>query len=169
MGEQLESVEALHERYGGPLLLFALRRTGDRETAEEIVQDTLVRAWRHADRYDPAKGSVAAWLFTIARNLTVDNGRRRAARPRLVVRLDDVEVATDQDEFDRALEAWEVAEALSRLSPEHRNVLVEVYYRGATTAEAAERLGIPEGTVKSRTYYALRTLRVHLEELGAVR
>ncbi len=159
----------LHADYAGPLFTFALRSVGDRETAEEIVQDTLVRAWRNADRYDPGKGSVDTWLFTICRNLVIDHHRRRGARPRVVATIEDVgDPAAPHEELDRALESWQVAQALRLLSDDHRRVIVESYYRGASVAETADRLGIPEGTVKSRLYYGLRNLRLALEEIGAV-
>lgn len=165
----VSSVRALHATYAGPLLAFALRSVGDRQAAEEIVQDTLVRAWRSAHRFDPSKGSLDTWLFTICRNLVIDHHRRRSARPRIVATLDGApEPATDHEELDRALESWQVARGLAALSDAHRRVIVETYYRGASVAEAAARLGIPEGTVKSRLYYGLRNLRLALEEMGAV-
>jgi RNA polymerase sigma-70 factor, ECF subfamily len=162
------TIEELQASFSGPLYLYALRRLGDRQAAEEVVQDTLLAAWRHADRYDPDRGSVATWLFSIARNLTVDRGRRRSARPRLVaaaVDRPDRSVVTDAE---RALEAWQLSEAIASLSLEHREAIVEVHYLGYTVREAAARLGVPEGTVKSRLYYGIRALRLRLEELGVV-
>lgn len=162
------ALRALHDEYAGALFVFAFRASGDRQVAEEVVQDTLLRAWQHADRYDPAKGAMSTWLFTIARNLVIDRSRRRDARPRAVATLEDVDPSVDDRDIDRALEAWQVADALRQLSPEHRNALIETYYRGHSVAEAAGRLGIPEGTVKSRVYYGLRALRLQLEEMGVV-
>lgn len=164
----MTTVEQLHESFAGPLFVFAVRLLGDPETAEEVVQDTLVRAWRHADRFDPARGSMAAWLFTIARNLTTDRVRRAAARPRAVATLDAVDPPLTDVEVDRALEAWQMASALQRLSQEHRTVIVEAYYRAHTVTEIAARLDIPVGTVKSRLFYGLRALRLELEEMGVV-
>lgn len=161
-------VEQLHARYGGPLFVFALRMLGDREAAEEVVQDTLLRAWRNADRYDPERGSMDAWLFAIARNRAVDHHRRRVARPRTVAPLEDAPPEPTPADVDRVIEAWQLSEALERLSPEHRTAIVEVHYRGRTVRETAELLGVPEGTVKSRIYYGLRNLRSHLEERGVV-
>ena len=154
--------------YSGPLFSYAFRATGDRQRAEDLVQETLARAWERADRFDPARGSAGAWLFTIARNLLIDGWRADAARPRLAP-LGDTDVALGVDEVDRALEAWQMAEALRRLSPEHRAVIVETYYGARSVAATADRLGIPEGTVKSRLYYGLRALRLVLEELEVVR
>lgn len=164
-GGDLDSVRALHDGYAGPLYVFAVRRLGDAEEAEEVVQDTLVRAWRARDRYDATRGPVAAWLFAIARNLVIDRTRRREARP------DDAPLPTlaePVDEIDRMLEAWQVADALSGLSVAHREVIFACHYRGHTVREAAVLLGVPEGTVKSRLYYALRALRLRLEEMGVV-
>lgn len=164
-----EFVRALYEEVGAPLFGYALRLTGDRERAEEVVQETLVRAWRRADVLDADPAATRGWLFTVARNLVTDQWRAAGVRPTTV--SDDValQAAPVDDGLDQALQRWVVSAALDRLTPEHRAVLVETYYEGRTVAEAAARLGIPPGTVKSRTYYALRALRLALEELGAAR
>jgi RNA polymerase sigma-70 factor, ECF subfamily len=165
-------VRSVHAQHAGALFVFAYRATGDRGVAEEIVQDTLVRAWQHADRFDPAQGSLGTWLFAIARNLVVDAHRRRSARPQAVASLDDeaaqLHAPVEAGQLDRAMEAWQVADALQRLTPDHRAAIVETYYRGASIAEAAATLGVPEGTVKSRLYYGLRSLRLVLEEMGVI-
>jgi RNA polymerase sigma-70 factor (ECF subfamily) len=164
-------IRALYLEHGGPLLGFALRQTGgDRAWAEDVVQETLLRAWRHPEALDPARGSVRAWLCTVARIVVIDVGGARRAGP---TETGDAALAAVPDEaaeaeFDRAVLAWDVAEAMAALSPEHRAVLLETYYRGNSVADAAKVLGVPEGTVKSRTYYALRALRVALEERGLV-
>jgi len=158
----------MHQRFAGPLFVYALRRVGDRGTAEEIVQDTLVRAWKGADRFAPRRGGLAPWLFTIAHNLPVDRSRRSAARPRLVGPPDEQSDPIDVSDVDRALESWQIAEALAELSEEHRRAIVEVHYLGYQVREAAERAGVPEGTVKSRLYYGLRALRLKLEERGVM-
>jgi RNA polymerase sigma-70 factor (ECF subfamily) len=162
----VQSVRALHDIYAGPLYVFAYRRLGDTQAAEEIVQDTLVRAWRSADRYDANRGSVAAWLFTIARNLVIDHERRRDHQPDTVA-LPAV-VPDPSGEIDRMLETWQVADALAGLSNTHREVILACHYRGHTIAETAALLGVPDGTVKSRLYYGLRALRLRLEEMGVV-
>ncbi|MGI5166758.1 sigma-70 family RNA polymerase sigma factor [Spirillospora sp. CA-253888] len=159
-------LRALYNEHGGPLLGYVLRLIGgDRAQAEDVVQETLLRAWRHPEAL--AGRPVRPWLFTVARNLVVDAHRARRARPP-ETGIDDqvVMIATGTDEIDRALESWTVAEALAELSPQHRAVLVQTYYRGLSVAEAAKALGVPPGTVKSRTYYALRALRLALEERG---
>lgn len=162
------SVEQLHRDYAGPLFVYAWRRLGDRRLAEEVVQDTLLKAWRHAGRYDADRASVGTWLFTIARNLTTDQLRRRGARPAEVA-LDGHDEALDDREVERTLEAWQLAEALRGLSDEHRRAIVEVHWLGYSIGEVAHRYGVPPGTVKSRLYYGLRALRLRLDELGVTR
>jgi RNA polymerase sigma-70 factor, ECF subfamily len=162
----IQSVRALHDVYAGPLYVFAYRRLGDAQAAEEVVQDTLLRAWRSADRYDPDRGPVAAWLFAIARNLVIDHERRRESRP-VTVALQTA-VPEPGGEIERMLETWQVADALAGLSAPHREVILTCHYRGHTIAEAASMLGVPDGTIKSRLYYALRALRLRLEEMGVV-
>ncbi len=144
---------------------FALTLTGgDRQRAEDVVQETLLRAWRDRSILDSPSPAVRAWLFTVARNIVIDQWRSRRSHPETpLAELPDDGV---DDGSDQALLSWVVADALTRLSPEHRAVLLECYYRGRPVAEAAARLGIPEGTVKSRTHYALRALRLTLEEMG---
>jgi RNA polymerase sigma-70 factor, ECF subfamily len=157
-------IRALYAEHAGPLLRYAMHlMSGDRQRAEDIVQETLLRAWQHpeaiADR--PAR----PWLFAVARNLAIDAYRAKRARPHEVGEA-ALEVLPGPDDAERALESWAVADALSALRPEHRGVLLETYYRGKSVAEAAATLGIPAGTVKSRTFYALRALRLALEERG---
>jgi RNA polymerase sigma-70 factor, ECF subfamily len=160
------ALRALYEPHAGPLFAYALRLTGgDRGRSEDIVQETLLRAWRHPQALDPERGPVRSWLFTVARNVAVDAHRARKARP-TEVGDEALAVVPAVDEIEQALDRWLIADALATLSVEHRAVLVETYYRGRSVAEAAATLGIPAGTVKSRTFYALRALRLALEERG---
>jgi RNA polymerase sigma-70 factor, ECF subfamily len=143
---------ALQREHGRPLFALLLRLCdGDRQRAEDLVQETLVRAWQ----FD----SVRPWLMTVGRRLAIDARRARQARPPEVgdAVLENARVISDHAE--RAVEMLDVREAVKTLTPEHREVLVLVYFQGASVAEAAETLGIPPGTVKSRAYYALRALR----------
>jgi RNA polymerase sigma-70 factor (ECF subfamily) len=162
-----ESLRALYRTYAGELFGFSLNALGDRGTAEEIVQEVFTRVWRHAEAYDPTRGSVRTWLYQIARHAIIDMRRRAAVRPPLA--LSDPEPEADDAEglsIERAMLGWQVATALDRLSPEHRQVIRLAHVQGLSVREIAERCGLPEGTVKSRTWYALRSLRLVLEEMG---
>lgn len=160
------ALRVLFEQHAAPLLSYALRLTGgDRGRAEDVVQETLLRAWRHPQALDPERGPVRSWLFTVARNVAVDAHRARKARP-TEVGDEALAVVPAMDEIEQALDSWLVADAMSSLTPDHRAVLVETYYRGRSVAEAAAVLGVPAGTVKSRTFYALRALKLALEERG---
>ncbi|HVQ90514.1 MAG TPA: sigma-70 family RNA polymerase sigma factor [Mycobacteriales bacterium] len=139
---------------------------GDHQLAQDVVQETLLSAWRHPDKLDNAEMSIRPWLFTVARNLVIDKHRARSRRPTEVSDAVLASTPATISDIDAALTSWTVQQALASLTPEHRAVLGEVYYRGRSIAEAAATLGIPEGTVKSRTYYALRALKLALEELG---
>lgn len=159
-------VRVLYDEHAGALFGYVLRLVdGDRHRAEDVVQETLFRAWRHPDSLAPERGSVRPWLWTVARRVVLDGERARRARPREVTDAAG-QPALVEDGIDRALAAQVVADALTSLTSEHREALVETYYRGRSVADAARSLGIPEGTVKSRTYYALRNLRSALEERG---
>ncbi len=158
-------VRALYDEHARALLGYVMRITGERTSAEDIVQETILRAWRSAGRLAADGRPLRPWLMTVARNLAIDRQRTAAAsRPHAPPgALDGI---AEVDHLDRALDAWQLADALRALSAEHREVLMETYYRGRSVAEAAAILGIPPGTVKSRTYYALRTLKLVLEEGG---
>jgi RNA polymerase sigma-70 factor (ECF subfamily) len=162
-----DGVRAVYAAHGPELYRFAVRSLGDRGLAEEAVQETFVRAWRAADRFDDELGSLRTWLFAIVRNVVIDLSRSRAVRPGLTVAAAHVDDGAFVDEaFERVLTAWQVEEALRMLSEEHRGALVEVHYKGGTYGDVALTLGIPVGTVKSRVYYALKAMRLALEELG---
>ncbi|HEY3559033.1 MAG TPA: sigma-70 family RNA polymerase sigma factor [Kribbella sp.] len=156
-------IRALYAEHGRSLLAYATRLTGDRAAAEDVVQETLLRAWKHADDLTSGHGSVRGWLLTVARNLITDRARARAVRPAEVADVVD-RPPVEVDHSDSVVNTMVVLEALDKVSPEHREVLVQLYYRGRTVSEAAKELGVPPGTVKSRSYYALRALRAVMAE-----
>lgn len=158
-------VRAVYAEHESALLAFVARLTGDRARAEDVVQETLLRAWRQAGKLEADDRPLRPWLFTVAARIVIDEQRARRARPP-EVRADVLAQLPASDELDRAMESWQVAEAFQALSVEHRAALVETYYLGRTVTEAAAVLGIPVGTVKSRVYYGLRALRLALEERG---
>lgn len=149
----------LQREHGPALLRFLLGLTyGDRQRAEDLLQETLVRAWQHPEAFDAPFESMRPWLFTVGRRLAIDARRSRLVRP---AEISDVILAATPDPEDLtevAAATLDVREAVKSLSPEHRAVLVQLYFRGLSMPEAAEVLGIPRGTVKSRSYYALRAL-----------
>lgn len=171
-----DRLRALYEQYGGQLLGYVLHQlNGDRQAAEDIVQETWLRAWTHPEALDPARGSIRAWLFAVARNLMIDSARARQSRPQEVgtERLGENWIGLLRDPatdvYEQTLDAMQLADALGTLSEEHRSVLIETYLRGASLAEAAKALGVPVGTVKSRMYYALRAVRSAFTERGLTR
>ena len=162
-----DTLRELHDAHAAALLAFATRLcAGDRGRAQDVVQETLLRAWQNPAALDPARGPARAWLFTVARNVAIDSHRARASRP---AEVGDAPLATmpaGGDDIDRALDSWLIADALGTLTPAHREVLLETFYQGRSVAQAALVLGVPPGTVKSRAYYALRALRTALAERG---
>jgi RNA polymerase sigma-70 factor, ECF subfamily len=167
--EATELMQTLHREHAADLWRYCLRLTmGDATRAQDLCQDTLLRAWQHPEVLSRSTAQTRAWLFTVAKNLAIDDWRSRRSRPETVT-ADLPERGEQQDRIDQLLETWIMAEAMTRLSVEHRQVLHECYFRGRTVAEAARRLGVPEGTVKSRSHYALRALRLALEEQGVTR
>jgi RNA polymerase sigma-70 factor (ECF subfamily) len=158
-----EGLRAAFLAHSGELYGYARRSLSDAGAADEVVQETFIRAWRARDRFDPELGSLRTWLFAIERRIVIDQARSRALRQTSPLPEELAEVG---DDLERALLGWQVEEALRRLRPEHRQVLVETYYRGRSGREVAIELGIPEGTVRSRLFYALQSLRLTLDEMG---
>lgn len=157
-------LRALYDEHAAALLTFVRRLLdGDRQLAEDIVQETLLRAWRHAARMPP--DGVRPWLFTTARRLVIDTYRARRVRP-VETSSDALAHAVATDGLDAALDAVLVADALQAVTAAHRAVLIDCYYRGRTAAEIAAEQGLPPGTARSRIFYAMRALRLALQERG---
>jgi RNA polymerase sigma-70 factor, ECF subfamily len=158
-------IRRLYQEHGGALLAYATRLMGDRALGEDVVQETLVRAWRNPERLTEDRGSVRGLLFTITRNITIDRHRARQARPAEVaesIRSTPVE----EDHAEAVVDSMVVMGAMDKLSPEHRDVLKQIYFEGRSIEETSESLGVPAGTVKSRSYYALRKLREVIDRPG---
>ncbi|MEU6314183.1 sigma-70 family RNA polymerase sigma factor [Streptomyces sp. NPDC047014] len=162
-----EALAALQRDHGRALFGFLVGLTaGDAQRAEDLVQETLVRAWQHPEALAGRHESMRPWLFTVARRLAIDARRARLSRP-LEVDPEGLEQApAAEDTAAGTVTAIDVRRAVGSLGPEHRQVLLEVYFRDRSVAEAAAELGIPAGTVKSRTHYALRALRKDLQGYG---
>jgi RNA polymerase sigma-70 factor (ECF subfamily) len=165
-GSEEELMRALYREHAGPLLAYVQRLVGgDRYLAEDVVQETLLRAWRNAGHLDPTAHSLRPWLVTVARRVVIDDHRGRLSRPAEAGPA-ALEQVPSEDELDRALRLMTIADAMDDLSSAHREVLIETFFKGRTANEAAVELGLPPGTVRSRIFYALRSLRVALEERG---
>lgn len=162
--EQAQLLRALHDEHAPALWRYVVWLTGDRQLAEDVVQETLLRAWQHPRVLDQTETSARAWLFTVARHLVVDE--YRSARRRKEIGSDILPENPTVDHTDAVLDAWLVSDALSGLSSDHRMVIVHAYYGGQSTAQIARELDIAEGTVKSRLHYALRALKLALQEKG---
>lgn len=162
--DDAEAIVSQLYRDNGPFVLsYVTGLLKDRYLAEDVVQETMLRAWRHCGEFSPDKGSVRGWLIRVAHNIAMDKIRMRRSRPAEVAEYAAPEPVVE-DHADAVVTALHVRRVLSRLSPGHRDVLEQVYLNGCTAREAAQRLGIPEGTAFSRSHYALRILR---QELGA--
>ena len=161
------ALATLYRTHADALFGFAVQRLGDRGLAEDLVQEVFTRVWRRAADFDARRGSFRAWLYGIARNAVIDMERRRAVRPP-VTEERDTAAEPGPDPIEEAMLRWQIRSALARLSPDHREVIRLVRFEGLPLAEVAQRTGLPLGTVKSRLSYALRALRLALEEAGVV-
>jgi RNA polymerase sigma-70 factor (ECF subfamily) len=160
-GDADRRIDALYRLNSGPLLNYLTRLTlGDRRQAEDILQETFLRAWCLLQRREVDVETLRPWLYTVARHLVIDRLREQEARPEEVVHPDPSMLPAPDDPIDRMLLGHTVRCGLKDLRPEHRTVLIESYYRDRSTGEIAQLLKIPRGTVKSRTHYALRALRL---------
>lgn len=173
-GDRGAPLVSLYRSYGGRIHRLGLRTLGDPGLAEDLVQETFVRLWQSAPRFDPERGSVRAFLFTIAQRVAVDQLRRASVRPRLVAAGPDgtvpepVDPVGGEELVERVADEFVVREAVRRLSPKHREVVELTFDLDLSDQQISDRIGVPVGTVRSRTYYALRALRLDLEERGLV-
>jgi RNA polymerase sigma-70 factor (ECF subfamily) len=159
------AVSELYDRYAGLIYGAGVRYLGDRALAEDLVQDVFTAVWRNASAFDPRRASFATWVYRITRNRATDLIRRRRARVRTVGWDVPLEVGEEDSTVELSL-SFDVASALSRLSPVHREVLTLAYFHGLSQSEISRRTNTPLGTVKSRTTAALRALRESMSEDG---
>ncbi|MFB2597524.1 sigma-70 family RNA polymerase sigma factor [Herbiconiux sp. P17] len=162
--DQAELLRAIHDAHGPALFRYVVRLTHDQNFAQDVVQESLLRAWRSPAILEQSDEAARAWLFTVARNLVIDD--RRSARHSHEFATDEVPDRGVHDETDAVLDKWLLSDALLSLSLEHRTAIVSSYYLGQSAAEIAERENVPVGTVRSRIHYALRALRLALQERG---
>lgn len=160
-GEQ--ALATLYDRYAKRVYGLGLHQLGTPTLAEDLVQETFVRVWQGASRFDATRGSAATFIFTIARRHAIDLWRRRSVRPAEALEADDAGMPNG---VDRLLVGLAVREAIDELSESHREVIKLAHGRGLSQVEIAGHLGIPLGTVKTRTYHALRALRAALQQRG---
>jgi RNA polymerase sigma-70 factor, ECF subfamily len=182
----INNLRVLYDLYGAEIFRFCLRLVGDRGLAEEAVQETFLKAWRARDRWEAELGSVRTWMYSIARNVSIDLLRSRSIRPQLphvMVDLTDRSPnrqssgwesggpqargqQSQRDAYDDVLDGWMLEEGLRRLRDDQRYAIVETYVKGRSYSEVAQELGVPDGTIRTRVFYGLKALRLALEEMG---
>ena len=165
--QDIDRLTALYDLHAKPVWRYVVHLTGDGAFADDIVQETLLRAWRTPKIMEDDPTETRAWLFTVARNLVIDEAR--SARKRRELTAAGRPAALRCDDTAAVCDAVLIHEALATLSTEHRAVIVVAYYGGRSIAQTAAELEIPEGTVKSRLHYGLRALRLALQERGVIR
>jgi RNA polymerase sigma-70 factor (ECF subfamily) len=163
-----DAVAAVYAEHGQAVYAYCLRLLGDRQLAQDAVQEVMIRVFRHPEALDGERGPIRPWLMTVARNIVIDSARSRRSRPIELTGAPGESVmavvpdAVSDAEIDRMLDSWQITEALRALTPEHRAVLIHMYYLDRSVKETSQVLGVPPGTVKSRAYYAMRALRREL-------
>ena len=165
-----DPVQAAYVLYGAELYRFVLRGLGDEMAAQDVTQETFVKAWRAADRYDAELSSLRGWLFGIARNTMIDHARAAQARPwqgRLVDQSTAEDLAAPMaDPTDKIAEQWAIEEGLRRISEDHRVAIVQTHLLERPYDEVSAELGVPVGTLRSRVFYGLKALRTAMDEMG---
>ncbi len=173
----VDDLRVLYDLHGAEIFRFCFRLVGDRGLAEEAVQETFLRAWRAHERWEANLGSVRTWLYSIARNVSIDLLRARSVRPQLnrfvgashrqgEKTVDLTEPSGTRDAYDDLLDGWMLEEGLRRLRDDQRHAIVETYVKGRPYADVAQELGVPDGTIRTRVFYGLKALRLALEEMG---
>lgn len=165
-GDRGEPLEELFRRYAGRIYALGLGVLGEAGLAEELVQESFVRLWRQAGRFDPERGTVATFVFALSRRIAVDLWRRPSSRPIHIDRAAGPAFPSGADLAAVVVDGVVVRRALDALTPAHRQVIELSYGGGLTQVEIARRVGVPLGTVKTRTYHALRALKLQLESQG---
>src|SRR6266576_4071496 len=161
------AVRQLYEHHARALRRYVERFCPDQASAEDVVQETFIRAWRHLPQLSSGEVPVRPWLYRVARNLLIDADRAARSRPVTVSSRPAEEAGTDPG-LDQVLDRELVSAALQQLSPAHQAVLVQTFYQGGTLATVANELGIPHGTARSRLHYALHALRQQLQDHDAI-
>jgi len=156
-------IRTLYNAHGRAVLAYISQLLGDRYEAQDVLQETMVRAWRHQQDLIAGPGSVRGWLLTVAKHVALDRARARLRRPQEVAEAAS-HTLSEPDRADQVIDSIVVYEAMQKLSEEQREVLILLRFQGRSVREAAEVLGVPEGTVKSRAYHALQALRKWLGE-----
>jgi RNA polymerase sigma-70 factor (ECF subfamily) len=158
-----EMLATLYADHGSALRRFATRLTGDHSRAEDIVQETMLRAWRHPEKVAGHTGAPLAWLYTVARHLAIDQHRARQARPAEPAGLTVLAGRAVPDQIDAAITQWDLGTALAGLRPRDRDLLTARYLRDRSIGQIAADLNVPAGTIKSRLSAARDTLRRNLQ------
>jgi RNA polymerase sigma-70 factor (ECF subfamily) len=166
-GDPDAAIRQLYSHYASALHAHVEQFCPDRASADDIVQETFIRAWRHLPQLSADDRPIRPWLYRVARNLLIDANRAERARPVTVQEQPAGEAGTDSG-LEEILDRQLVSAALAHLSPAHQSVLVETFYRGGTMAAVARELGIPHGTARSRLHYALDALRQQLAEYDTI-
>ena len=164
-GDADAAIRQLYSQHAKALHSYVERYCRDSASTDDIVQETFIRAWRHLPQLTTGDRPVRPWLFRVARNLLTDADRAARSRP-VTVQAEPEQDIRDDTGLDQVMDRQLVTDALQYLSPAHRAVLVETFYRGGTMAAVARQLGIPHGTARSRLHYALDALRQQLHDHG---
>ncbi|CAA9428247.1 RNA polymerase ECF-type sigma factor [uncultured Rubrobacteraceae bacterium] len=170
-GGDAEAFTALYDRHSRAAFSLAYRMMGERQAAEDLVQDAFIKVWRGAGGYRAGRGSVRTWILSIAHNRGIDQLRSHASRRRT---QDKIEASAPRSQPSEAFaETWrnsqrdQVREALNSLPAEQLKILELAYFSGYTHAEISELLSLPLGTVKGRMRLGLKKIRDHFESADA--